>query len=221
MREWNLADLVKELQFIINANTGITDQAVTATSQDIDLHYRNAINEAYADEVEEAMQASDIRNFMTISKRTWPASQVTLDVSPLSEFVLFKAEDITDRDPGEALYINTWTARSTIFWKDRETLQWGANGPPSEKTIRFTHVEEPAQMLNDSDKPTMIPRRFRHLIAWSAAIILRIVMDDVATPPFVKRRNDIRMRFHKSLAMGKPIQTGYHGITNTDPDIHL
>lgn len=211
MKQWDLSDLKAELKFILNANTGITDQAVTATSEDIDLHYRNALNEAYADEIEEAMQVADIRYFITTSTITWPASQTTLDMSPLSEYAIFKIEDITEQDPGELMWFSQWTENSAWFWKDKDTVQWGNSSPASDRTIRVTHVGEPREMVSQTDKPTMMPRRFRHLIAWSAANILRVVMDEQVPPHFTQRRDEIRMRYHKSLAMGKPIQTGQPG----------
>lgn len=214
MRDWNLVDLKDEVKFILNSNTGITDQAVTATAVDIDLHYRNAINEAYIDEVEEAMQIADIRNFITTTQVTWPASQLTLDARPMTELVVYRVEDVTDKDPGDLLWFERWTDGVALFWKDRHTIQWGSSGPSSARTIRFTHVAEPKELVEDYDEPSLIPRRYRHLIAWSAAIILRVVMDEMAPKPFLRRRDDIRARYHKSIGMGKPIQTGYPGSGN-------
>jgi len=219
MRDWNLGDLKAELKFVLNANTGITDQAVTATAVDIDRHYRNALNEAYIDEVEEAMQIGDIRNFITTTTTTWPSGQVTFDARPMSELVLHKVEDITDSDPGAQLWFEQWADGVALFWKNAHTIQWGTSGPSSDRTIRFTHVAEPNELVEDFDEPNIMPRRFRHLIAWSAAVILRVVMDEAAPRPFIKRRDDIRARYHKSLSMGKPMQTGFPGVAGGSWDI--
>jgi hypothetical protein len=210
-RVWDLEDLIEEVKFILNANTGQTDQAARGTATDPDVRYRNALNEAYADEVDEAMQVSDVRHFLRNRSLTWPASQKTLNVGTLAEVVLHRIEDITDQDPGTLIWFDGRLENSNWFWLNRDTIQWGVSGPTSARTLRFTYVEEPSELKDDADIPEIIPRRFRHILAWSAAIILRIIMDEEAPRHFVERRNGIRLRYHKSLQMGRPIQEGSPG----------
>jgi hypothetical protein len=75
-------------------------------------------------------------------------------------------------------------------------------------------------MTEDLDEPILIPRRHRHLLIWSAAIILRTVADEEPPRMFLTRQRDLRERFHKSLSMGRPTQTGYPGTSTANPDTY-
>lgn len=224
-RQWNLAELKDELKFIYNFNLGQTDQDLRGTSIDPDKRFRDALNEAYVDEVEEAAQMGDTLYFIVQKRLTWPVSTPTLDIGEdLATATIYRI-DHKDATAGETtawelLWVANWTEDVNHYWLDRRTLQWGLVGPSSDKTLRFIYVAEPEEMQDDIDEPVLIPRKFRHLLAYSAAIKLRMVADEETNSPLVRRRNEIRERLWKSISQGRPAQTGYPGTTTATPDVY-
>lgn len=214
-RRWTLEELIDEVQFKVAFNTGQTDQDFIGPSTDTDKHFRNAINEAYLDEYEDGVQTGDPRWWYYVESITWPANQKRLELpAPLRGKWIISMYDTTNLDPGTAIYISDFREGATHFWHDHKTLQWGTNGPSSAKTVQVTYLGEPAEMLDDADEPLLIAPRFRHLIAWSAAIKLRVIGDESAPQEWYLQRDKIRERHLKFLSLRGPIETGGPGIRN-------
>lgn len=224
-KEWNLAQLRDELQWVYNFNEGQTDQDMRGPAAYVNKWFDSSLNEAYVDEVEEAVQMGCTTCFITTARKTWPVNTPTFDIGDdLAGSTLYRIES---RDAGagettswEPMWINTWTEDSNHVWVDRRTIQWGLSGPASAQTIRFTYVAEPEELADDMDVPVLIPRKFRHLLVYSAAIRLRIVADDEKNQPLVWKRNEIRERLHKAISQGRPAQTGYPGTSTSTPDVY-
>jgi hypothetical protein len=224
-RRWNLEELIEEVKFLYNFNSGQVDQDMRGPSTDVDKRFREAINEAYCDEVEEAAQMGDVTPFLVLKTLTWAGNSPTLDVGDeLADSTLYRVEvrDTSAASTGawQPLWLSYWTEDSNNYWLDRRTLQWGLTGPGSDKSVRFTYIAEPAEMLDDMDEPTLIPRRFRHLLAYAACLKLRFVADDQTIEPLRRRRDELRERLWKSMSQGRPAQTGYPGATTSTPDVY-
>lgn len=218
-KQWNLGELIDRLKFVVSFNDSQTDQDFIGPSADLNKHFRWAINEAYTDEVEEASQIGDNRWLYRTQQLTWPANSVTFELSDDIAGVQIEAiTDITNNSFGEQIWILHRNEGSLRFWKDNKTLQWGTTGPASDRTLLLTYVGQPVEMTEDTDIPDLIPQRFRHLLVWAGAMKLRIVADEAVPPDFVRQRDAIRERFQKAISMGRPIQSGFPGIRNTDPD---
>ena len=218
-KRWTLEELIEELKYKVAFNEGQTDQDFIGPSDDEDKHFRDAINEAYADEMEEAAQQGDPRWFYTIDSLTWPANQQNLEVpEKLRGKTWVSVYDITTTEPGTPMWFSDWEDGAVHRWRDSKTLQWGSAGPSSDKTIRITFQAEAEEMVDDGDEPELLPARFRHLLAWSAAIKLRRIADEVVPGGWVSERNDIRERMLKFFTLRGPIQTAGPGIRNTEPD---
>lgn len=218
-KQWTLEELIADLQFKVAYNEGQTDQDFIGPSGDTDRHFRNAINEAYVDEIEEAAQQGDPRWFYVLANVTWPGGQQNLDVPDnLRGKTWVSTYDITTTEPGTPIWWSDWEDGATHRWRDRNTLQWGTAGPSSDKTLRITYQAEPEEMLDNGDEPELVPPRFRHLLAWSAAIKLRRIADEQVPQGWVIERNDIRERMLKFFTLRGPVQTGGPGIRNTEPD---
>ena len=54
MKDWTLAELIADVKFRVAFNEGQTDMEYRGPAGDVDRHFRDAINEAYADEYNEA-----------------------------------------------------------------------------------------------------------------------------------------------------------------------
>jgi len=224
-KRWNLEELIEEVKFLYNFNQSQVDQDMRGPSTDADKHFREAVNEAYVDEVEEAAQMGDVSYFLTLKTLNWPGSSPTLDVGDeLADATLYRVEtrDATAAATGAwtQLWVSNWRESGNHHWLDRRTLQWGLTGPGSDKSVRFTYVAEPAQMFDDMDEPTLVPRRFRHLLAYAACLKLRFVADDQIIDALRKRRDELRERFWKAICQGRPAQTGYPGTTTAMSGIY-
>ena len=188
-----------QLDFYLNNDSTATGADFTAA------RLKQAINFAYREEVRSAVNEGSRRWYMTTQQLTWPASQLTLALPPgLSQKGLIRIEDVTNADPGAEILFDVTGWRGGIFWKDRNTIQWGSQGPAAAVTLRVLFFAEPTPLDKDGDEPDLIPSAFHDLIALSAAIWLRSVADE---PPasWMRMRQDMRADLYKFLSKGKPM----------------
>jgi hypothetical protein len=211
------AEILARVKHLVNFNEGVTDQDFTGPSTDTNKHFRDAINEAYVDEVNDASQHGAPETWLNaVMSVTWPASQVTLTLpDTLANRQLLYIEDITSSDPGQAVWIGGRRESTEMFWLEKNKLQWGSSGPSSATTLRFSYVRTPEKMKDDIDEPSLIQYEHRALLVWSAAIILREVGDDDVPQRWIQRRESYREKFWKSLSLGQPTSTGYQGFQQT------
>jgi hypothetical protein len=206
---WNLGRLIRQTQWVVNQAGDVIDQAFLGPAGDENRYYRDVLNEAYQDEVETAKQNVDYRWFLEQEDVTWPSGQTTLVLpnhlkDARLEFIL----DITDSYPGAPIWIGGQPQTAQYHWYDRKTLYWGASGPASDRTLSFTYCADPVEMYDEIDEPELIADKFRHLLPWSAASILLTAADREVPVAFQARQRDIRLRWHKHLSLGRPVQTG-------------
>jgi hypothetical protein len=216
---WKLEDLITRTKKTVSHSDQLTDQAFAGPSDDADQNFRNAINEAYNDEVEDAKQIGDPRWFIARYQFNWQASSPTLTLpAPLQGAQIVRLADITDGYPGQVMWMGDVPQFAQFHWRDRTTLQWGQTGPGSTRTLEAAYHAAAEWMKDPADEPALIPNQFRHLLVWSAACLLLQIRDIEAPGQWLMRRDEIRMRWHKYLSMGRPTETGFPGIRNTDPD---
>jgi len=194
----NFLELQSEVKFILNWNEQQTDQDFTT------LRIKKALNRAYKQETIKAEEEGGQRFFKATLDLPWPGGSVTMILPPeLNEEALIGISDITTASIGTPLVFSDDGISGDIFWKDHQTIQWGTNGPPSDKTLRFTYYASVEELVNDGDVPMLIPAKFHELIAWSAALFLQQISDQEMTEAWVFERNELRIDFWKWLSRGR------------------
>ena len=192
-------DIKNQVDFYLNNDTSATGAAFTAART------KQAINFAYRDEVRRAVGEGSRRWFMSTTNLSWAISVVTLQMPPaLSQKGLIRITDITSSDPGPEVLFDETGFRGGMFWKDRNTIQWGSQGPSSARTLQVLFFAEPTPLDKDGDEPDLVPEGFHDLIALSAAVWLRTIAD---SPPqnWVMLQNEMRIDLYKFLSKGKPM----------------
>lgn len=210
----NFKELQDEVSELINFNSLQADQDFSATQ------IKNAINRAYAREYRKARQEGIRSFFFAYRDLTWDNGSLTMSLPEgMRGAQICKITDVTDDSSGSGYHIvvydggdppegsPSWTSQSfsgAVFWKDRNTLQWGTSGPSEDKTLRFEFMAEPEKMANDDDVPELIPSDHHELIFYSASIDLRTRADEMAPPSWMSEREELRMDFYKDVSRGRP-----------------
>lgn len=216
-----LSDMIRRLKWLVAFNEGQTDLEFAGPTEDPDRYFRDAINEAYVDEVSEVLQHGDPQWFYAVTELTWPASALSYAIPvALLDRELIKIVDVTNSENGYALWFADWEDNAPHFWLDRRTMRWPPNGPSSARTLRVTYIEEPEELKGDGDEPHLVPAKFRHLLVWTAGTKLRAVADDDAPSAWKRQADSIRERFIKHMYSRGPAQTNAPGIRNTNPDFY-
>jgi hypothetical protein len=221
MKDWTLAELIADVKFRVAFNEGQTDMEYRGPAGDVDRHFRDAINEAYADEYNEAAIAGDPRWWYVTMDLPWPASQPTLTIpESVNSKWQIRLFDVTDDQIGSPIWSSNWPRTGhSVYWHDRSTLRWADTaGPPRSLTLRLTYCGAPAELVQQNDIPILLPSQFRHILSWSAAIKLRIIGDDAAPSAWIAERNRMRAALHKFLSLRGPLQTDTPMLVDPNQD---
>ena len=177
-----------------------------------DLDYTEAqikagLNMAYSEEVSKAKAEGSQRWFSAVTEHTWSSGEVTYTVpAPLNRIAVRRIMDVTnDAEPGSQVLFSETGAQGEVFWKDRNTLQWGSTGPGQDTTLRFIYVASPEELVNDIDVPELVPDEFHELLPLSAAILLRGMADESPPPWWVSKQDDYRLDYWKFVSRGRPL----------------
>jgi len=212
---WDFKYLQDEVSDLLNFNSAQTDQDFS-TAQ-----VKKAINRAYAREVHAAWLEGLQKYFHAIAELTWLSDETTFAVPPsIQQKSIIKVIDVTNSDPGHNLVFDDTGFSGDVFWKDRNTLQWGDSGPSEDKTLRFEFYAEPVDMVADDDEPDLVQPVYREVLVWSAAIDLRRRADEGAPPEWLGAYAELRLDYWKSISRGKPF-TDYPVIKNAYPDAEV
>ena len=169
----------------------------------------DAINEALKDEHEEALTEAGYQRLQMSYSASWPANQLLFQIpGPIELSDLIAVFDVTDDTRGSPLWMGDRLSEGSIAWRDFRTMEWGDSGPNSTRTLLITYVANPAELKEETQSPMFIRANYHHLIPWAAAIILRLEADEQAPSQWLKRRDEIRMRFHKTMSQNQPYLTG-------------
>lgn len=153
-----------------------------------------ALNESYRDEINLAKTECNLLFFYRTYNFTWPRSQneYVLTGTPLEWMDLYLFQDVTSGEnrPQEI----------QPFWRDANTLTWGRrDGPSSDRNIRTTYVANAEELKGDGQQPALIGPAYRHLLSWSAAILLREIAEEQAPQSWERRRDKLRFGWWSAL----------------------
>jgi hypothetical protein len=208
----NYTELQDRLKFVLDFNDTQTDGAFTAA------RIKQALNMAYEREVNKANEEGSQRYFKGTVEFVWPSAQLTYQLTPpLSKRGLIRITDVTESDPGRRIVFSENGLNGDVFWKDRNTMQWGTQGPGANRTLRAEYFAKPWPMDADDDEPDLIPEQFHELLVWSAAVFLRTVADESPPMRWVSERDEFRIDFWKYLSRGRPM-SDVPTVSNTYPD---
>ena len=206
-------ELQNQTKELLNFNASQTDQDFTL------VQVKNAINRAYRREYVRARQEGSRRYFISTTDVSWPSDAATLELpARLKGAQIVRVSDVTGNDPGSELMFSDYGNVGDIFWLNRNTIQWGTNGPSSNKTLRFEYFPKTTDMIQDDDEPDLVPPEHRELIFWTAAIDLRNRADEMAPQSWLMERENLRMDLWKDISKNRP-HTDTMGITMTYPDL--
>jgi hypothetical protein len=212
---WNLGEMTASVKLLLHSNTTQTNQAFIGPAGDLNQYYHEALNEVCEEELEEVQMVADRRHFFDHYQFVWPANQLTYTFpNNMGRDQMESLYDVTNNQPGTSMTINS-TRDGGIFWKKHDTLQWMRDGPNEAKTIEVTYIAEHETMTLDADEPVLIPRKHRTLLVWGAAIYMRTYADEAAPKEWLRKREEKRARFKKTLTKGRPMQGGRTGIRRT------
>lgn len=203
----NLAWLRVETSRIVNFNQGQPDQDFDGTSDDAWDEIDAAINEAYENLLHDMIAETDPDMFMVNEELTWSSGDLTYQLPEhLEQDNLEWIEDITSSDPGDIVWVHGRGINyyPDVLWKDYRTLQWGTSGPSGDRSLRFHHMARAADMKQPEDIPEYVPARFRKILAWDAAIILRTEAEDEAPSQWLGHRNAVWEKIEILLSQGRP-----------------
>jgi hypothetical protein len=179
----------------------------TQTAQDFTTANLNtALNEAYNDEVNLALNNGLDRYFLRVQEFTWEASTVRKELpKALQGKVVLNFLDVTEDTIGSDIDISDLGSTSTVFFYDKKTLQWGTTGPGSDTTVRAVYLNVAVEMTQDNDEPDALPSQYHSLIAWSAACWLKRIAEEQAPNEWERYLADKRDAMHKFMSKGRPV----------------
>lgn len=200
---WAKAKVSRKLDF----NPNQTDEAF---SNDI---VEDLLNEAYDEDVNWAKMHGSRLYFLQNIEFTWPASQVTYDLSAtpaLENLDLYQFLDVTDRpnNPQEVV----------LPWRDRDTLAWySSQGPGTARTIRARYLAHAEDLTSDAQEPLLIPPAHRWLWVTTAVILGRGEADDGMSAWWANRQMNLRMAWQKEIQA--KVRANYSGIEDQNDEI--
>ena len=190
----NFGELLTELKDLLNFDSNQIHQDFS------DAQLKRALNQAYLREVRKARQQGSRNYFLDTTTFTWTSGESTYTlVDPLNKASIIELRDVTDGEVVDTIHFT-----DSFRWADRNTLEWLDSGPSSDRTIRALFLELPVDMAADGDVPSLIPREFRELLVYSAAVELRLRADEEAPRSWAAHLDDTRMDYWKHLSLGRP-----------------
>jgi hypothetical protein len=193
-------ELLSLTKFVLNFNDGAADQDFS------EARIKQAINLVYVEEVNRAKQEGLKRRLRASFNFTWAAGEVTLSVPPqLRGATLFGLRDITSGLPGGRIAFSEDGNAGDVFYVDRNTWQWGSQGPGSDRSLRAYYFARCETLVEDDDVPVLIPEDHQALLAWAAAIFLRTVADEAPPQMWLMKIQELRFDFWKEISRGQPL----------------
>ena len=80
------------------------------------------------------------------------------------------------------------------------------------------YIATPVTLKDEMDEPDLIPREFRELLGWSAAIRLLRAGDQQSPAEWKSAQRELRLQFWKMAASGSPALYPSARIRNHSPD---
>lgn len=174
-----------------------------------------AFNEAQNRERNLALVDGSSKAFEKTIQVSWPASQVTLTLPTyIDRESITRLWDVTNNSAGYTIPVSRRELNGRVFWKDNRTLQFSTTGPASTMTVEITYLAEAAALREPAQEADVFPYNHRHLLNWSAAIILLSVADQRIPPKWEETIEELRSTFHLAISRGAPSETNPPRIRN-------
>lgn len=211
----NLAWHRREIVRIVNQKTGTPDQDFKGSSNAPYEKIDAALNEARVYERNLAIIHGSSKSFEKTLQVTWSASDVTMSLpSYIDRESVFGLWDVTNNSAGYTLKVSRRELQGRLFWKDNRTLQWTTTGPASGTTIEIAYQSEAEPLTEPAQECTVFPYNHRHLLNWSAAVILTDIADQRPPQRWLDRLEEYRSAFHLAISRGSPAESSVPRIRN-------
>lgn len=193
---------------------GQTDQDFNSLN-DAYYHLDDALTEAYHLEVNEGKVKASSENFKETEQVTWLSGAVTFSFPTfIQPHNILELYDVSDDGLGRLLILGRRSSGQTIFWKRRDLLQWGSEGPTSDVTLEVTYVAIAQTLKTPLQEPELIPYEFRDLLTWSAACILAAKAEQKPPYEWKEKRDEWRSSWYTAMSRGRPMHQNVPRIRN-------
>jgi hypothetical protein len=212
----NLSELRDAVSYIVEYNEGQADQSYAGSTAQPWKRVDAAINEAYREEIRVASRMMSVRPFLRQFAVTWPADAATLAIpNQVLGATIVAVRDDTSSTPGPVVQIQPYLDEPGGFYL-YDGVTWGwAPTPTAAKSLVVVYVATPEKLTAPDDVPTLVPNNDHDLLVWSSAVILAQIADEDTIPQrWVNRRDELRLQFHKQVALGTPMGRPAPGITH-------
>lgn len=204
--EWIRAEVCR----VLSIDPTNIDSAFSGTADNEWEWVDSCILEALDIEMAELSISGDPSRLMDSQVVSWPVGQQKLTLpAPLDQADIIRVEDETHTTPGigVAIYDRSTSCVPEVFWFDKNTLQWSAAGPGETKSLRFVFIAETSDLIGPSMEPIWIPRKFRWVLVWGAAILARDRQGESHPPVWDRNHIQWRERMQISFSKGRPRDT--------------
>ena len=175
----------------------------------------SAFNEAQVRERNLALIDGSSKAFEETVQLTWPASQATLELPTfIDRESIVRLWDVTNNSAGYTIPITRRGLNGRVCFKDNRTLQWATTGPASALTVEIAYAAEAITLTDPAQEASLFPYNHRHLLNWSAAVILLTIADQRVPPKWEETLDELRSTFHLALSRGAPTETNPPRIRN-------
>lgn len=201
--EWMRAETCRTL----SVDPTNVDSAFQGSTDDPWAFIDGCLTEALDEEMAELEIDSDPERLLESEPVSWPNKQQKLSLpGVLSYASLVRIDDETHTSPGDGVPIFTRSSRTwpTVSWYDNRTLIWLQDGPGEDKILRFFYIAETNDLNGPQQEPIYIPRKFRWLLVWSAAIKAREKQGESYPPVWMQEKIAWRERMHIAFSKGRP-----------------
>lgn len=204
----NLQWLHTELAHLLNFDPDSPDAAYLGSSSDPWALINSLAQEAYERIILDAITSvGSSYMFARYVDLTWLSTDVTKSVpSNVDYTAILDVRDVTNDTVGESKWIRPLGSSNTseLWWISPGTLQWGTQGPGSDRTLRIWWVGAD-ELVDELSEPTLIPFNYRQLWKWTTAVLARRYKDEDNLPErWLEQEDHWRTMFHNSLANGSP-----------------
>lgn len=211
MMPGNLGQLTNKVSYLVNFNSGQTDQDFRGPAAYANQRIHDSINEAYIEECVLGKQNGSRDWFRREHSMTWIANSATMAIPEVVRDRDIEAiRDDTDTTGGIlGPLVQNWDGlhEGSGIWR-QNAATWGWHPTPgAAKTLTIVYVAEPVELVGDGDVPDLIPTAYRDLLVWSSGVILKMIADETAPRPWLERREMLRYQYWKNLeSHGQPRQ---------------
>lgn len=201
------------------------DSAFSGSADDPWSYIDGCIVEAIDEEMSELEISSDPTRLMESQTIFWPSNQQRMTLpSPLDQADILRVDDETHVTPGDGVPIYDRNSRfePEVSWYDKNTLQWRMQGPGEDKTLRFFYIAEPGDIIGASAEPIYIPRRFRWVLVYGAAINARDKQGENHPVQWERKKIEWRERMHLAFSKGRPRDPNspQQGAAGSEQDVY-